>query len=136
MPYQPLDANNLRQITDDMIVALTSPAFVDAMRILKLTPADQRLNIGSKILTSEALRAKGVPLPHGVRVTSRYFETGAPTIEVTDPAEAGYPPITNLLPDFANPMTGLIGGVRPMAGGCCCGGAASACGGCGGAQIF
>jgi hypothetical protein len=78
------DVKKLQKITADMIAAITSPPFVDAMRRLKATPPDKRLARGATLLSPAALRKKGVKLPAGIRISSRYFEEGQPVINVTD----------------------------------------------------
>jgi hypothetical protein len=130
-----IEAENLRKITDQMIGVLTSDGFVSAMHTLKTTPKDQRLEVGSTILTHAALVANGVPLPADFRVTSRYFEQNAPTIEATQ--EKGRPANAQVVDDPSLHQMLLAAGVAGavMDGGCCCGGAASACGGCGGAAL-
>jgi hypothetical protein len=126
-----LDAERLRKITDEMITAITSPPFVEAMRTMKTTPQDQRLKVGAKILNPEALRSKGVPLPAGMRITSRYFESGKPTIEVADPDEAGHPPIVKEIADIRSLSSGQTKGGQ-TAGMCAGGGAGTVCGCAGG----
>lgn len=132
MPEDFLNADRLRKITDEMIITLTSAPYVEAMRTLKATPLDQRLKVGAELLTTSALRAKGVPMPDNMRVSSRYFEAGSPTLEVTDPEKPGDQPIARFIDDPTT-QTMLLVGAHPMAG-CCCGGA-GACGGCGGGGI-
>jgi len=121
-----LDAERLRKLTDDIIKAITSPPFVEAMRKMKATPVDQRLKVAPQLLSPEVLRSQGAPLPVDMRITSRYFETGKPTIEVTDPAKPGQPPIVK----EAAALTSLEAG-PVTAGACACGGAGTVCGGAG-----
>jgi hypothetical protein len=116
-----IDPKRLTKITADMIAAITSPAYVEAMNTLKKTPMEKRLAVATKLLTPDALRKKGVKLPEGMRISSRYFEPGKPAvIQVTDHG--------------AFLATGIQGGdLGPMgAWGCACGGAATVCGGAGG----
>lgn len=148
-----IDGVRLRAITDSMLDAITSPAFVAALRAVRATPPERRLAEGSKRLTPQALREAGVPLPPDMRVSSRYFEEGFPGgIEFGDGPEGS----TNVVNELNRRAPGLLDslvhnpredsqrlvdsilrsqppGYSPLiAGGCCCGGAASACGGCGG----
>jgi len=122
-----LDVDRLRKITDEMVTAITSPPFVEAMRTMKATAQDQRLKVGAKILNPEALRSKGAPLPVGMRITSRYFESGKPTIEVADPDEAGHPPIAKEIADISSLSPRQTKGVQ-SAGMCAGGGAGTVCG--------
>lgn len=112
----------LKQHTDELIDAISSPAFVAAMYAMKATPQAQRLAYAKANLTTTKLASQGVNFPAGMRVTSRYFEPGSPdVIEVTGTQ--------------ANVVQGLPGGGIPGAlgaWGCACGGAATVCGGAGG----
>jgi hypothetical protein len=74
----------LRRMTDEMIAALTSPPYVEAMRAVRAAPEDERLDEAAKRLSPEALRDLGVPIPDGMRISSRYFEKG-----FSEPVELG-----------------------------------------------
>jgi hypothetical protein len=138
-----LDPNRLRREINQMLEALTHPAFVDALRRVNSAPLESRLVEGSRLLTPEALREQGVPLPATARVSSRYFEDGLPSpIEFGD-VPGGRANIVNGLNTaspglldrlrFENPdlFRDLIGSqLTPgLVAGCCCGGAGSVCGG-------
>lgn len=91
------DVERLQRETQELIEALTAPAYVAALRAVKDAPESERLLEASKRLTPDALRAQGVPLPEGMRISSRYFEKGYP-----EPLEFGD------LPDGRpNPLTAL-----------------------------
>lgn len=116
-----IDTQALTKITNELIVAISSPPFVAAMKKLKATPMEKRLAVASKTLTPAVLSAKGVKLPRGMRITSRYFEPGSPDIiEVTDHGAA----LRNV---NSIPGLGAAG-----AWGCACGGGLTFCGGAGG----
>lgn len=117
-----LDVKRLKQITDELIVAISSPPFVAAMKKLKETPIDKRLALAGHTLTPDKLAAAGVKFPKGMRITSRYFEPGIPDIiEVTDKGAK----VTR-----DNSIPGLGGKVGAWA--CACGGTLGTCGGAGG----
>ena len=120
-----LDVSRLRKITDDMITAITSPAFVDAMQTMKSTPDNERLKVAALTLNPEILRTKGVPLPAGMRITSRYFESGKPTIEVADSAD-GSSPVVKQIADIRSENLMREGSMT--AGVCAGGGAGTVCG--------
>jgi hypothetical protein len=128
----PLNAKNLQKITAEMIDAISSAPFVQAMLQIKLTPKNKRLDLAPQLLMPDILRAKGVPLPKDMRITSRYFERGSPSvIEVNDYGA--------FLTSPANPLDAAAAGLGPLdinpagaACGCACGGAATVCGGAGG----
>lgn len=120
------DVKRLREKTDEMITAITAPAFVEAMRQLKNTPVKDRLATGAKLLKPDALRAAGVKLPRDMRITSRYFEPGkAAVIEVGDLG-------ARRVPQGGLRGTALGGGGTVSWGGCACGGGLTFCGGAGG----
>ncbi len=122
------DSARLRQMTDQMIDAITSPGFVEAMRQLRQAPVEQRLAQGAKLLNPAKLRTAGVPLPDGMRITSRYFEPGKP--EVIEVPEGGRPRrVTRST--IKGDVLG-IGGDPLSWGACACGGGLSFCGGAGG----
>jgi hypothetical protein len=118
MPHD-LDPDHLQKVTAEMIETITSPAFVEAMRKMKAAPADQKLSEGARLLNPDTLRKAGVPLPDGMRITSRYFEPGSEAIDVN--AHGAF-----LATDPANPLR-----LAAQAGVCACGGAATVCGGAG-----
>ena len=123
LPIMPdeVNAKMLTQITNELIAAISSEPFVAAMKKLKETPLEQRLDLARNTLTPTILKQAGVKLPSGMRVTSRYFEPGSPdVIEVTDYGAS----LLNL-----NTMSspGVMG-----AWACACGGGAGICGGAGG----
>jgi hypothetical protein len=115
------DVQRLRTITNEMINAITSPAFVEAMRKLREAAPASRLSEGSKLLSTDSLRAAGVPLPKDMLISSRYFEPdtgkvingGDFQMGQVQPAPGGKP-------------------AAPGVGGCACGGGLSFCGGAGG----
>lgn len=116
-----VNPERLQEITSDMIAALSAPAFVKAMYTMKKTPDDRRIAVAKDILAPATLRAQGVPLPKGMRVTSRYFEPGNPTVITVNDEGA----------------TTSLGEEAPIIGaacGCACGGAATVCGGAGGGE--
>lgn len=82
MEEKNLRSEELAEATKEMVEALTHPEYVEAMRLLKSTPTERRLTEAMKRLTPEALRERGVPLPEGMRISSRYFEPNVPAIEL------------------------------------------------------
>lgn len=62
----------MQRITDEILAA----------------PESERLELVNKIATPEALAARGIPVPEGVKITTRYFED-PPTGAVVDGPEHG-----------------------------------------------
>ena len=126
MPNDYTDAAAVKKEMDVMVNMITHPAFVDAMKTLKATPVAKRRATGKKILTVDVLKKKGVDIPDGMRLTTRYFEPGRPGV-------------LEMLPDGEIRNTKLprfpAGDIEPNPlgiGGCACGGGLSFCGGAGG----
>jgi hypothetical protein len=87
-----LDPEFLRKTTQDLIEALTSPAYVEALVAVREAPKEKRLVEASRRLTPDGLRKLGVPIPPGMRISSRYFETGFPDsidVQLGDPQKGG-----------------------------------------------
>ena len=82
MNPQELTPETLIKNTKAIVDAITSPAYVDAMKKIKAAPNDRRLSAAMTALTPEKLRDQGVPLPAEMRISSRYFEAEMPAIEV------------------------------------------------------
>ena len=115
--------SQLKSETDQLIEAISSHEFVDAMRCMSAEPMESRLELASRILTPSALRYAGVPLPSHMRITSRYFEPSSSNIIEAD--EDGT--VRDMDGSFLSQPPGAMG-----AWGCACGGAATVCGGAGG----
>ncbi len=125
MAEELIDAVKVRQEMDAMVDMITHPAFVAAMKNMKASPVSKRREIGKETLTVDALRAQGVTIPRGMRLTTRYFEPGRPGFLEVDAAgviKAGR------IPKFD---VGDLGGTVQW-GGCACGGGLTFCGGAGG----
>jgi hypothetical protein len=128
MGEQLINADKVRKEMDVMIEMITHPEFVASMKAMKETPLKKRREFGEQNLTLKALKAKGIKLPDGMRVTTRYFEPNKPKIiEITPDGKIS---ITKK-PQFV--IGNLIGDAGTLAwGGCACGGGLTFCGGAGG----
>jgi hypothetical protein len=144
-----LSSENLKEIVGKMVDAITSSAYVEAMRAVKSAPEGQRLDEAIRRLTPDALRAQGVRLPEGMRISSRYFEKGFTPVEVGELPEGQ----RNMLKELNDREPGVLDrlrtrdprffqdlvvslqpiGISPVAlCGCAGGGAATICGCAGG----
>jgi hypothetical protein len=103
-----LSAERLREITNKMVDAISSPAYVEAMRAVKSAPEGQRLDEAMRRLAPDVLRAQGVPLPEGMRISSRYFEKGYSPIEVGELPEGQ----RNLLKELNEREPGVLDRLR------------------------
>lgn len=127
MANELINPDKLRKEMDAMTEMLSHPEFVAAMKLIKSTPLSKRNALAKKTLTIQAPREKGVKIPEGMRLTTRYFEPGK-----TEMLEIG--------PDgtarkVAKSKIGIEfpGGINTNGslawGGCACGGIGSICGG-------
>lgn len=106
-----IDLEFLRKSTQELIEALTSPAYVEAMLAVRSAPDEERLVEASRRLRPDALRQLGVPLPAGMRISSRYFESGFPhsiDAELGDPPDGGI----NLVNALNDAKPGLLDNLR------------------------
>ena len=153
-PKEEMNVERMKKMTDEMITAITSPPFVEAMRAVRSAPESERLVEGSRRLSPEALRAQGVPLPSDMRISSRYFESGGGNpvdfgdtpgkmnvLNELNKAEPGFlDRIRKTRPDLFDEIVkpgrpgdlAAPGGGTTNVGGCACGGGLSFCGGVGG----
>ena len=124
MPEKLINPDKVRKEMDAMIEMITHPEFVASMKQMKETPLSKRKEFGAKNLTVEALKLKGVEMPVGMRVTTRYFEPNRPEIiEITPDGKI----VRTRNPKFPTGPGGTVAW-----GGCACGGGLSFCGGAGG----
>jgi len=149
MTDEELDVQRLREISNAMVEAVTSPAFVEALRTVRSAPQDQRLAEGSRRLSPDALRAQGVPLPADMRITTRYFEADQPgiiefgeagsvvnSLNEADPGlldrlrEANPALFTRMMNEITNETDALM--KKSDIGGCACAGHHGTCSGAGG----
>ncbi|MGW1642664.1 hypothetical protein [Streptomyces lavendulae] len=141
------DKNRLRDVTQQTIDLITSPAFVEAMQAVRNAPPDQRLMEGSKQLSREALVERGVQIPEDMRISSRYFEQGLPGPVNFGDGAGGRSNIVNGLNEAAPGLLDRLRGTNPSLfkelatspeeedllrlGGCVCAGGTSICVGAG-----
>jgi hypothetical protein len=114
----------MRRMTDEMIAALTSPFYVEAMRQIMSASDEDRLNEASRRLSPEGLKEMGVPIPPGMRISSRYFEKGmAEMAEFGDIGEEGGESTNDLTLAAIGGCTCGGSRVPPFVGPVVCGGA-------------
>jgi hypothetical protein len=70
-----LDREQLRRVTNDMIQAITSPEFVERVRLARAaSDRGEGMDAAVRLLSIEGLREAGVDIPEDFRMTSRVFE--------------------------------------------------------------
>jgi hypothetical protein len=88
--YGEIEHQRLREQTDRMIDALTDPTYIEAVRVVRSAPDGERLTEATRQLSPDGLRRAGVPIPDGMRISSRYFEPGLPgEVELGDASPTG-----------------------------------------------
>ncbi|MGJ8736987.1 hypothetical protein [Zobellia laminariae] len=126
MANELINTQKIRAEIEAMIEMISHPAFVEAVKTMKKKPISKRRQLGKKILSIDHLRSKGVMVPKGMRVTTRYFESGRPGIIELLPdgkiRNTKYPRF--LIGDKLNPG-------KVAWGACVCGGTGSFCAGAG-----
>ena len=75
MPNNPTDPAHLRNVTEELIKAITSPEVIEQMRQFReQAAAGADFSAAGEIMSLENLRSHGASLPEGFRITSRTFE--------------------------------------------------------------
>jgi hypothetical protein len=128
MANEMIDPDRVRKETDALIEMITDPAFVAAMKRMKETPLDERLDLAKKTLTVDALKRQGVKVPPDMRITTRYFEADRPEVIEALPTGVIQRTVKNKV---SFPIDFDLNPGRMQAGGCACGGAGGVCGGAG-----
>lgn len=69
-----LDAEQLASHVAAISAVATRPEFVQILREIHSAPESERLSTAERLASLEELRARGLDLPEGSRITTRYFE--------------------------------------------------------------
>ena len=89
-----LDRERLTRVTSDLIETITSPEFIENMRVArKEADAGAGMDVASELLSINALRRAGVDIPNDFRMTSRVFEDKSDgfRLEIKDLGDIGGP---------------------------------------------
>ena len=76
-----LTRETLDKSTQELIGTLTSGEMINRMRAFKDLAPEDRLAKSADILSVDALVQKGIEVPEGMRLSSRFFEEGVGTFE-------------------------------------------------------
>lgn len=74
------DRDEIRKLSKQLAELVTDPRFKEAVAELQSLPPNQRQKGFDRIASVDALKARGLKLPNGLRTSPRYFEdpeTGA-----------------------------------------------------------
>lgn len=135
-----LDIEALRAQTEQNCQLMTSARFLATWQDVVMGPNRERCERGKMRLNPDALRASGIDVPEGLRISSRYFER---SFEARD--EAVYATLAASSPDlrhadlvpetsYATAQRGQLTGEMPMLWACGGFGALSFCGCAGGGK--
>lgn len=83
-PVNPAPSNggDLAQQAAILTAITTHPAILEMLREVEAVPEPQRMQKAEQLATVDAMKARGIPVPAGVRLTTRYFEDpNAPQIQ-------------------------------------------------------
>jgi hypothetical protein len=72
-------ADEMAQQAAALVAVTTSPAFLEILHEIEAEPEAQRMQKAQQLATVDTMRARGIPVPAGVRLTTRYFEDPAAT---------------------------------------------------------
>jgi hypothetical protein len=112
-----LDRERVMRVTNEVIETITSPGFVEKMRLARVSADDGGgLDEAAKLLSIDGLRDAGVDIPKDFRLTSRVFEDRTAGFKL----------------ELNSELSNVLGGrARVSWGGCAGAGGLSFCG-CGG----
>lgn len=119
--FEDLDAKELKEQLDKVVALWTHPEMIKVLQTVAQAPAKDREELVRRMANVPALKRRGVPVPEGLKVTTRYFfedEGGVYT--------GSFESSDGKLPKFLAAQKNI------RLAGCCCGGGATFCGGCGG----
>src|SRR5688572_9247342 len=74
-----IDPERLRALTEKILRTVLQPALLEQLKQAQSAPGAEFFAEASKRLTPAALRAAGIDVPPGVRISSRYFDDGSVT---------------------------------------------------------
>ncbi|MGO7045460.1 hypothetical protein ACCT07_36755 [Rhizobium johnstonii] len=128
----PTDPEHLRNVTQELIKAITSPEVIEQMREFrdKAAAGGDFVDAGN-LMSLENLKANGADLPDGFRITSRIFEDKNSGKIINLGPEIPFDPQNPIPFDPHNPEIPFDpqkGGFNPVGmSGCAGGGAATVC---------
>ncbi len=102
-----IDPERLRALTEKILQTVLQPALLDQLQETLKAPPGEFFVEASKRLTPSALRAAGIEIPNGVRISSRYFEDGTVTSSAMADTEAGETIVTSIKSRFPGPLDQL-----------------------------
>lgn len=73
-PKHPADQLAVSAQVGHLVSVVTQPAFRRLIKEVEGTPSEQRLEAATRLATVDNLRARGVSIPQGLRLSMRWFE--------------------------------------------------------------
>ena len=81
------DPAEIARITNEVTAVVTHPAFLQMMEKIQSLPEPERQKEAEKVAQVRTLQQHGIPLPTGLRVSTRWFENPASAqLKVPDPS--------------------------------------------------
>ena len=139
-----LDVESLREQTVQNCRMMTTASFLTAWQSVVAAPNEARCQKGQEHLNVDTLRASGIDIPSGMRISSRYFEKS-----FEDRDEATYDDLASRTPGLVPPAPvtafkddlagsrerGQLAVEVPALWACAGGGAFTVCGCAGGGKV-
>ncbi|MBN9552310.1 MAG: hypothetical protein J0H31_26485 [Alphaproteobacteria bacterium] len=113
MPNFPTDPDHLRNVTQELVKAITSPEVIEQMRQFReKAAAGGNFTEAGDLMSLESLKAAGANLPDGFRITSRVFEDKSTGKTIDLGPETPFDPNNpvGLGPKDINAVSGCAGG--------------------------
>jgi hypothetical protein len=95
-----IDPERLRALTEKILKTVLQPALLEQLKKAQSAPGSEFFTEASKRLTPAALRAAGIDVPPGVRISSRYFDDGTVTSSAVIDTKGGETIVQNITSQF------------------------------------
>ncbi|MFI2184605.1 hypothetical protein [Streptomyces sioyaensis] len=96
-PSQPPSLTQVAQMSQVLSETISHPAFAEMVRQIEAVPPGDRMAVAKAIATSEELANRGVIMPDGFRITTRYFEDPASPLKADAVIEQGDQPTAKMM---------------------------------------
>lgn len=83
-----LSPERIVQAGEELVRVVTSPQYLEAAAEVNALPVEQRLEAVKELLSVEALRARGLEIPEGLRISPRWFEPPTAGVLSADSADS------------------------------------------------
>jgi hypothetical protein len=103
-----LSPERIVQAGEELVRVVTSPQYLEAAAEVNALPVEQRLEAVKELLSVEALRARGLEIPEGLRISPRWFEPPTAGVLSADSADSADSAESEVLAHGAAPATSTL----------------------------